>query len=72
MQGLPLYFVGVRCPIEVINERESSRLGRFPGTATSHFHEVHAHGSSYDLEVDTDEASPNEIAGTILSALGPG
>jgi len=50
-------FVGVRCPLKIVNDRESTRVGRFPGTAESHFHTVHAH-SIYDLEVDTHMHKP--------------
>ncbi len=71
MHGLPLYFVGVRCPIEVINERESSRLGRFPGTAEGHLHTCHAH-DCYDVEVDTSAASPDECAASVVARVNAG
>lgn len=54
-------FVGVRCPINVINARERSRPGRFPGTAYGHYVPCHAHGE-YDVEVNTAEQSPSECA----------
>ena len=34
--GLRVTFVGVRCPLDEINRRESARPGRFPGTAAGH------------------------------------
>ena len=67
--GLDAWLIGIRCSLEVVNEREAQRLGRFPGTATSHFHEVHAHGAEYDLEVDTTEASPRRCAELIIERL---
>lgn len=57
-------FVGVRAPLEVVQQREASRAGRFPGTALSHFSEVHAHGV-YDLEVDTHHLGPAECAALV-------
>ncbi len=59
--ALPVYFIGVRCPADVINQREKVRPGRFPGTAMGHFEVCHAHGI-YDVEVDTSRLSPSECA----------
>ncbi|MGI9326461.1 MAG: chloramphenicol phosphotransferase CPT family protein [Pseudomonadales bacterium] len=59
---LRVYFVGVRCDLATVNERESKRVGRFPGTATSHFESIHAHGVAYDVEVDTAVLTPAECA----------
>lgn len=70
LDGLNAWLIGVRCSLDVVNERESRRTGRFPGTATSHFHEVHAHGVPYDLEVDTSYASPRDCAERIAARLG--
>lgn len=61
-------FVGVRAPLSVVNAREASRAGRFPGTATSHFEAVHAHGD-YDLEVDTSRVSAEQGARIISERL---
>ena len=66
---VPAWLIGVRCNLEVVNEREGQRTGRFPGTATSHFHEVHAHEAEYDLEVDTSEATPKACAEMIIERL---
>ena len=60
LQGFPVLFVGVRCPLEVLEKREQERE-REPGTARKQFDIVHAHGV-YDLEVDTSLQSPEEIA----------
>ncbi|NJN52260.1 MAG: AAA family ATPase [Gammaproteobacteria bacterium] len=68
LEGRSVWFVGVRCSRAVVNERESRRPGRFPGTATSHFDRVHTHGS-YDIEVDTSASSPLDCARAIISAL---
>lgn len=69
LDGLDVWMIGVRCSIDVVNARESQRPGRFPGTATSHYHQVHAHGGDYDLEVDTSYASPRSCAELIIERL---
>lgn len=73
LDGLDVYFVGVRCPLDVIADRESMRPGRFPGTAESHFIQCHSHGE-YDVEVDTSSESPSECAAKVadrISAAAP-
>lgn len=69
LADIDTWFIGVRCSLEVVNRRESKRVGRFPGTAQSHFEQVHAHGHPYDLEVDTSSASPRECAQAIIRRL---
>ena len=64
-EGLQVYFVGVRCPTEVIGVRERERPGRFPGTARGHFEICHAHGI-YDVQVDTSVCLPDECARQVL------
>ena len=71
LDSFKVIFVGVRCPIEVINERERQRPGRFPGTAVGHFHSAHAHGI-YDIEVDTSIMSPDSCAQTIARFITEG
>jgi chloramphenicol 3-O phosphotransferase len=67
--GIPVWFIGVRCALDAVNAREASRPGRFPGTAISHFDQVHAHGGDYDLEVDTTHDSPRRCAEQIIDRL---
>jgi len=69
LYDLDSWLVGVRCSLEVVNQRESQRPGRFPGTATSHFHAVHAHGAAYDLEVDTSRTTPRACAEQIIERM---
>jgi len=64
-----VWFIGVKCSLDVVNQREATRAGRFPGTATSHYEQVHAHGEDYDLEVDTSAATPRDIAERIIGRL---
>lgn len=69
LTGLNAWLIGVRCSLDQVNQREARRSGRFPGTATSHFHEVHAHGCAYDLEVDTSDTTPRACAERIITRL---
>ncbi len=69
LTDIEVIFVGVRCSIEVINDREMARPGRFPGTALGHFVACHAH-DDYDLSVDTASQSPEECAHLVLAFLG--
>jgi chloramphenicol 3-O phosphotransferase len=71
MEGLNVIFVGVRCPLPIINERERQRPGRFPGTAVGHFASTHAH-KIYDIEVDTSVLSPETCAGKIAMFIQQG
>jgi chloramphenicol 3-O phosphotransferase len=60
--------VGVRCPLEVVVERERHRQDRTIGQAEAQFHVVHRLGG-YDLEVDTSQVSPEQAAAAIAAAL---
>jgi chloramphenicol 3-O phosphotransferase len=70
LTGLNAWLIGVRCSLDIVKTRELQRAGRFPGTATSHFHEVHSHGAGYDLEVDTSASTPRACAALIIDRLG--
>ncbi|MDB4967331.1 MAG: chloramphenicol phosphotransferase [Myxococcales bacterium] len=65
LAGLTAYFVGVRIPLRVLEERERARATSPAGHARSHYETVHAHGV-YDLEVDTSRASADQCAATII------
>ncbi len=79
LAGLPVLFVGVRCPIEIIVERRRS-TGWSAGTPAGAEaprpvvlwqREVHIPGI-YDLEVDTSVLSPSECAAAIRQRLADG
>lgn len=63
-----VFFVGVRCPLDVLEKREQERGNRVPGLAHTQFDRVHT-GVLYDLEVDTSLASPLECVTHIEAAL---
>jgi chloramphenicol 3-O phosphotransferase len=84
LSGLPVLFVGVRCPIEVVMERRNTgqpdREGEYAtGTAAEPIpppvrrwqEKVHIPGV-YDLEVDTSVLSPEESAELIRRRLDDG
>jgi chloramphenicol 3-O phosphotransferase len=84
LAGLPVLFVGVRCPIEVIMERRNAgqpgRDGEYlvasktepvPAPILRWQHEVRMPGI-YDLEVDTSMLSPYECAAVIRRRLDEG
>ena len=61
LAGHEVLFVGVRCPLEVVVERERERRDRTIGQAAAQFDVVHRAGG-YDLEVDTSVLAPDEAA----------
>ena len=81
LEGLPVLWVGVRCPIDVImRRRNAGQRGREGEYATGAPHdpipapvmrwqdEVHQH-LRYDLDVDTSGSTPEECASRIRGAL---
>ena len=79
LEGLPVLFVGVRCPIEVVMERRNATPHAYatgpvddpPPPVLRWQREVHG-GWLYDLEVDTSVLTPEECAAAIARRLaGP-
>lgn len=81
LEGLPVLFVGVKCPIEIIMERRnrgepgregvyatSSKNGEIPESVHIWQRAVHTPGI-YDLEVDTSILSTKDCAEKILQYL---
>jgi len=78
LDGLPVLFVGVRCPIEVIMERRTKTWnvgyndeGEVPKPVALWQKLVHLPGI-YDIEVDTSVLSPEECAKLISQELEDG
>jgi chloramphenicol 3-O phosphotransferase len=78
LTGLPAWFVGVRCALEVVMQRRQATWGTgnaadgsVPMPVRRWQDAVHAHGL-YDLEVDTSRLSPEECAYTIQRRLENG
>ena len=68
LERLDVTFVGVRCPLDVIEEQERKRGNRVVGQARGHFDAVHRN-CRYDIEVDTAQVSPQESAQVIATYL---
>jgi chloramphenicol 3-O phosphotransferase len=72
LQGLPVLFVGVRCPLEVIMQRRRATWHTddttIPEAVILWQQAVHKPGI-YDLEVDTSDLSPEECAEIIRHHL---
>ncbi len=66
--GLPAYLIGVRCPLDVLTQRERSRKDRTPERAAAQFPLVHRY-CVYDLEVDTAILSPEQCAVRIIERI---
>ena len=64
-------FVGVQCPLDVLEQRERDRKDRTLGQARGQAGVVHQN-CIYDLEVDTSRLSPEECAANIKNHLSAG
>ena len=78
LAGLPVLFVGVRCPLAVVMERRRATWGAgaaadgtVPPAVRRWQQAVHEPGI-YDLEVDTGALSPEECADLIRQRLDQG
>jgi len=66
--GLDVLFVGVKCPLEVVEQRERERGDRTIGTARFQIERVHMH-DLYDLEIDTSMLSVDECVTRIMELI---
>jgi chloramphenicol 3-O phosphotransferase len=77
LRGLPVLFVGVRCPLPVVLARRNAS-GYVGGSAEDDVPEavnrwqIEVHRHEYDLEVDTSTLSPGECAAVIRERLAAG
>jgi chloramphenicol 3-O phosphotransferase len=70
-RDLPVYMIGVRCPLPVAEQRERDRPDRVKGVARWQFDRVHT-DVRYDLEVDTSLSRPKDCALAIERRLRDG
>jgi chloramphenicol 3-O phosphotransferase len=61
-------WVGVHCPLAIAEQREEERGDRTVGTVRGQRDLVHTF-RTYDVDVDTSAATPQECARAILAAL---
>ncbi len=70
-EGIEVWFVGLRCPLDVLEQRERQRGDRSVGHARGHYHLVHQH-SLYDIEIDTAQTRPEDAAALIAERVQTG
>jgi chloramphenicol 3-O phosphotransferase len=68
LAGYRAYFVGIHCPLEVLEAREKARGDRQIGFARWQFDRVHRYGA-YDFEIDSSRNTPDESAAQLLALL---
>ncbi len=68
LSDFQVLFVGVRCPLEELEQREHKRRNRKKGMARFQYDLVHSH-NIYDIEVDTFKYKPLECARKIKDVL---
>lgn len=64
-----LHMVGLFAPLRILEDRERRRGDRQPGLARWQFKRVHR-DVAYDLEIDTTELTPEDVARKICMAFG--
>ena len=68
LSDFQVLFVGVRCPLEELEQRERKRGNRKIGMARFQYDLVHSH-NIYDIEVNTFKYNPLECAMQIKDVL---
>jgi chloramphenicol 3-O phosphotransferase len=68
LAGIPVIWVGVRCPIHVLEQRERDRGDRTIGQARGHADVVHQ-WMPYDVEIDSSQLLPHEAASLVIDAV---
>ncbi len=78
LRGLPVLFVGVHCPVEVIWQRREATWGQVRDAVDDGVRSAVELGQraarehSYDMELDTSFSSPEECADAICKRLAEG
>ena len=68
LRPFDFHVVALHAPLDVIEQRERQRGDRDLGLARWQYDKVHG-GMSYDLELDTSVATPDELAAKIKAAF---
>lgn len=67
-RNIPIDFVAIHAPLDILEERERKRGDRLIGLSRWQFPRVHQ-GIKYDFEIDTANKGPEEVAREIASTL---
>jgi chloramphenicol 3-O phosphotransferase len=70
LKDYKVLWIGIKVPLEVLEQREIARGNRLQGQARGLFSQVHQ-GVSYDLEFDTSKEPLETIVGTIQQRIYP-
>jgi chloramphenicol 3-O phosphotransferase len=62
------YLIGVKCPLDVLEQREKDRKDRTLGQARLQYDVIHKY-VKYDLEVDTSKLSTEECVEKVIERL---
>ena len=65
------YFIGVLCPLDIVEKRELERQDRTLGSARTQFPLVHKY-AQYDLTIDSSVMTPEQAAEKIIHFLALG
>jgi chloramphenicol 3-O phosphotransferase len=68
LKDFDVAMVGVFAPLDILEERERQRSDRMVGLARWQYARIHK-GIDYDLDIDTNNATPRECAHKIKTAL---
>jgi chloramphenicol 3-O phosphotransferase len=75
LQGYPVFFVGVHCPLKELERREKARGDRQPGLSKQQLQFIHQQNELYDIEVntyqDTYAASAKKITDKLHKQKSP-
>lgn len=66
--GMNAYLIGVKCPLEVVEQREADRKDRTLGQAKLQYEVIHKY-TKYDLELDTSKLAIEECINKVIERL---
>ena len=64
-----VYFIGVKCDLAIMQEREYLRRDRALGLSNDQFDRVHSGMREYDFTVDTSNSSVYDVAKEIITSI---
>lgn len=71
LNGIPVIFAKVDCPLDELQRREAARGDRTQGMAEYQFYRVHQN-KQYDIEVNTATMTSQECVEAIISWMQSG
>ncbi len=68
LKGHEVIYIGLHCPIDILETREKERGDRHIGTAKGQINKVHRH-VEYSIEFNSNSLSPEECAEEVLNFI---